>query len=646
MNNPLMNKTSAFNNLKTSRLSFRYILLVISFLFLLLVPLFFILDSDNEVLACKKSGKGTGNYNCCNRERRRRKMPQCGTYNGRVYGHAETSWGIGSFCSRGRVNFDPIFPNQGETRSWICTLTDRRVSCSARRLEDTDQPPRCGTLHESKFTPEISTWPSQDFCAVGIAYYLDDRVDPLFPGVDERVDWECRRGEEKTDCWAQREEPPPPPPECGSLGDPEPLSCFYGSVEGRYYLPSQKEWPGDNFCNVGTVKPAPPPEPTFPDPQPKVKETAWGYSPWECCVEDDCIPCVACRCVAPEIGPACGYYDQEVYQGHTQYGENGGEMPDYWPNGLGWPLGEAKEYFCLSGDIDAPGKPLNVIPSIPVWPTGTEASESTWGCLKDGRREICTAARTPEGFVPPSPWISTRGGLVHVEGDIKMSILSVVYSSSLYRNAVSFASNEETSLSTELLTSAVEINDGNLGWLNQIYRLSNYSKRINYGWYDVLLSRAQIRDPHKTSWSILESASDLNICKEDQHIYFVEEDLVVNPGVFKDFGGVNDSYGCIFVAKQDVIIDSSLTADGFATVRGFFISDGIIYLGGKENLSKKGLVVLGGLFTNKSIELNIASGLSTLKTPSAFISHDARYLDLARKVFGSVGYVRDVGFKE
>jgi hypothetical protein len=90
-------------------------------------------------------------------------------------------------------------------------------------------------------------------------------------------------------------------------------------------------------------------------------------------------------------------------------------------------------------------------------------------------------------------------------------------------------------------------------------------------------------------------------------------------------------------------------------VRGFFVVDGEVNIefGDKDREIRDGLKVVGGIFStggNPSFRLRRSLQLKdNLLYPTVVIFHDARYMDIARRVFGNTfgtGEIRDIGLKE
>ncbi len=439
----------------------------------------------------------------------------------------------------------------------------------------------------------------------------------------------------------------------------EPL-C--GSFHQNEYSSADTTWPeiGEtSFCAQGEFRDDVLLQPQYP---------AIGSSTeWKCFGEDGShVLCEAKRLEASSI-PQCGTYHRRNYPAQVEgcainvaaYGEAWGYR---WPD-VCWELHpsrgagsfcEAPAYPVVS---NAPNLLLQTnLPEFP-YPVPPPGNKTRWYC-SDGENvssEECYATR---GLA--KPWIATRGGLVHVGGDLGLDMRSLLYSDVLS----SPFGDDKTSISSELLTSLGSLHPGGddrrelfYGFTDHLYTLGDYTKQISNSWYERLLSRAQLRDPHEVNWSILEVGA-IPDCETRAHIYFVPENLEVDPEIYKNFGSDSDTNGCIFIVKGDVNIGEGIfkSNDGidYDIVRGFFVVDGKVTIEKDSQevevfLYRDGLKIVGGLFATgggTSIALERDLGMHNLDYPALVIFHDAKYLDLARKVFGSVGYIRDVGFKE
>ncbi len=103
---------------------------------------------------------------------------------------------------------------------------------------------------------------------------------------------------------------------------------------------------------------------------------------------------------------------------------------------------------------------------------------------------------------------------------------------------------------------------------------------------------------------------------------------------------------------DEIVIEPELAYD---IVRGFFVVDGEVNIefGDKDREIRDGLKVVGGIFStggNPSFRLRRSLQLKdNLLYPTVVIFHDARYMDIARRVLGNTfgtGEIRDIGLKE
>jgi hypothetical protein len=276
----------------------------------------------------------------------------------------------------------------------------------------------------------------------------------------------------------------------------------------------------------------------------------------------------------------------------------------------------------------------------------------------------CNFASSVSSIDLGSPWIATRGGLMYSQGDINLAMKQSLYGEIL---GILEEDDELTALSTELASSGGGFSDDILGNTAYVYTLPEYNDNNTSSWYEVLSRRALARDPEGLNWSVIRDVSEdeinLEVCKTNQHVYFIDGSFEVDPAEFEDLAleGVN---GCVFVASGNITItegeDKSVingldyTVD-YDIVRGFFIADGFINIPfvDEDKEVRDGLKVIGGLFASggdPSIRLGRSLQLrDNLKYPTLIIFHDARYLDIGRAhlgdTFGS-GYIRDLGFRE
>lgn len=261
-----------------------------------------------------------------------------------------------------------------------------------------------------------------------------------------------------------------------------------------------------------------------------------------------------------------------------------------------------------------------------------------------------------------SPWIATRGGFVHSGGSIELAIKQALYSLIL-----DYETDEQTSLSTELVTSGSSTLSGFSESVHPFYSVLPYTDNLTHGWYDILLRRANARDPEKGFWAEVSSSQDvdLTLCENSPHVYFVDGSLDVDPSDYEVLAQ-GDLHGCIFVVSGDINIwdgehksvdvDASLEdySPLYDIVRGYFISDSSInikFVDGDKDV-RDGLKVIGGLFAtggDTSIKLSRSLQLrDNLLFPTLIVFHDNRYMDIGRKVLGDTfggGYIHDIGLK-
>ncbi len=468
--------------------------------------------------------------------------------------------------------------------------------------------------------------------------------------ADPRFTISTTRAQSTTTTWS-----PPPPNGNGTTTTPRRTTTTSrpapsprcGSHHGQTFPYTRTSWPSGSFCSRGSARPS---SPGFP--------SLGGRTSWSCRNVDGVqVSCWARR--NPPPPPTCGTNSMTFEATDTDWPEDG--------------------TFCGRGTSDPEASELE-------FPRAGETTNWTCSYFDEFNDPVdCEAKR----LLPPS-WISTRGGLFHVEGSSFLEMQSTLYSkfkppgdsppsrSRGYLPPLSIRGmsvmpmpgtdielidvGEKTSLSSELLTLTSDTLPS-VGWKEKVYKLLNYSKRINVPWYGILLNRAQVRDPSGSLWSEVEGSNlDLNICKNNRHVYFVNGDLEVNPLDYEDLGleGIN---GCIFVVKGNVTIDSGdyksegmdetdfYSAPGYDLVRGFFLVDGVIdipFVDGDEDL-RDGLKVVGGLFAtggDSSINLGRCLYIHNHKFPALIVFHDVRYSNLAREVFGNISYIRDIGFIE
>lgn len=289
--------------------------------------------------------------------------------------------------------------------------------------------------------------------------------------------------------------------------------------------------------------------------------------------------------------------------------------------------------------------------------------------------EACNYASQQGKIQLGSPWIATRGGLVYSGGDINLAIKQSFYGDIIsldfqeYPKYPYISEDELTSITSELIAASGVYGFASLGFISEEkkypYDLDEYEKSVNHSWYEALLSLANSRDPERQIWRIVEDAEDedfnLRICRTNQFVYFVENDLQIDPMFYENLA-LNDLGGCIFVVKGDINISggsfkSQPNFIRYDILRGFFVADGVIDIEfADEEGIRDGLKVVGGLFATggESGEPSIKLGRSlqlrdNLQYPSLILFYDARYMDTAKKVFGdTLGgvYVRDIGLKE
>jgi hypothetical protein len=276
----------------------------------------------------------------------------------------------------------------------------------------------------------------------------------------------------------------------------------------------------------------------------------------------------------------------------------------------------------------------------------------------------CNYNNTNDPLELGTPWIATRGGLVHSGLDIGIPVKKSLYLE-IIPSLLSLG-DERTSLSTELVTSGggISVEDDNF------YRILNYSKRLTRSWSPIFQARLESRNPERSSWSFVEQTGEEAVqipkaelesnCESGQHIYFVSGNLEVKPDEY-ELGSPMDVSGCIFIVSGDLTISEGeyksegLDVPAYDLVRGYFMVDGEIEIPfvDRDKGVRDGLKVIGGLFATggeKSVKLGRSLQLKdNLLYPTLIVFHDARYLDIGRNLLGDTfggGYVRDVGFIE
>jgi hypothetical protein len=276
----------------------------------------------------------------------------------------------------------------------------------------------------------------------------------------------------------------------------------------------------------------------------------------------------------------------------------------------------------------------------------------------------CNYNNTNDPLELGTPWIATRGGLVHSGLDIGIPVKKSLYLE-IIPSLLSLG-DERTSLSTELVTSGggISVEDDNF------YRILNYSKRLTRSWSPIFQARLESRNPERSSWSFVEQTGEEAVqipkaelesnCENSQHVYFVSGNLEVKPDEY-ELGSPMDVSGCIFIVSGGLTISEGeyksegLDIPAYDLVRGYFMVDGEIDIPfvDRDKGVRDGLKVIGGLFATggeKSVKLGRSLQLKdNLLYPTLIVFHDARYLDIGRNLLGDTfggGYVRDVGFIE
>ena len=134
-------------------------------------------------------------------------------------------------------------------------------------FESIQPPASCGELDGMVFPPNQETWPSEDFCSSG----KPEPSNPQFPSPGGKTEWECvGSNNQKVSCQATRE------------SAPEPTKPVCGDLHTREFSRSEKDWPSEDFCFLGS------PEPTSPV-FPKEGET----TNWDCKLEGSSVSCWA-----------------------------------------------------------------------------------------------------------------------------------------------------------------------------------------------------------------------------------------------------------------------------------------------------------------------------------------------------------------
>ena len=498
---------------------------------------------------------------------------------------------------------------------------------------------KCGHFHKNVYKHNESSWPkitSTSFCSQGKLHdnYLPQ---PQYPDRGSSTTWKCINSqapdypsfdEMTEENWENL------------IGSDDNLDwkdvfewveCEEGEEGGEYVL----KWDKDDFEDyIDSITP-----------------------------EASIVTCIASR-EAPgqQTEAACGTYHGRLYPGFVDCSFVGeGFEGIRWADNCWTKHPSGSGTFCASGTPQPKSNPDFPFPG----------SHTTWYCV-DGSSvsNQCHAHRDMA-----KPWISTQGGLVHIEGGIGLDEMkSLLYKDILHQTIVT--EGNKTSLSSELLTSSSTLPQGGrldstgaLGWEREIYTLGNYNKstqiQINRSFYELLLIRAEALDPSRKLWSSVnqEGELDLDRCQDgNNHIYFIDlPNFEVDPAVYKNLGN-GGTDGCIFIVKNNMTItEGDYVSEGMESVqydivRGFFLVDGVITIkkDGEDDAFagydlKDGLKVIGGLFATggeQSIIIERSLGVYNLYAPTVILFHDARYLEIARKALGDVGYIRDIGFKE
>jgi hypothetical protein len=156
----------------------------------------------------------------------------------------------------------------------------------------------------------------------------------------------------------------------------------------------------------------------------------------------------------------------------------------------------------------------------------------------------------------------------------------------------------------------------------------------------------------------------LEVCKNKIHVYFVDNDLTVDPEAYEDLAPIGGVLGCIFIVKGDITITEGIHKSGingseytvgYDILRGYFIADGEINIQfvDEDKDVRDGLKVVGGLFASggsPSIRLGRSLQLrDNLRFPTLIVFHDARYFNIGRQILGDTfgsGYIQDIGLKD
>jgi hypothetical protein len=336
-----------------------------------------------------------------------------------------------------------------------------------------------------------------------------------------------------------------------------------------------------------------------------------------------------------------------------------------------------------------------------------EVGENEMGTLSfdvSAQDNACNMEDSGNQITLDSPWLITRGGLVHTQGSPDIDVKALGSTGPLSNEFLEYPfdiQKQEVGLSSELLSSGREINFEHLPFASTTgaHSIENYSDNNSQQWYRDLKNSAEgniIRDPSSVAYvnnfvgtisgdlsnvtngttscnsapnCMISTTGDLSLtiptgtiaCNKPTAI-FVNGNLTINT----DITSTGVTNGCIFIVSGNVVIEGSTYKSAGSTypkydlIDAFIIADGDIHVREADldpNLQfRDGLKVRGGLLSfgpgngpdgqslifERSLKLNDNS-----LYPAEVIHHDPKYFKIAEDIFGGNGstFKKEIGFK-
>ncbi|MHC1716777.1 MAG: LamG domain-containing protein [Candidatus Dojkabacteria bacterium] len=271
------------------------------------------------------------------------------------------------------------------------------------------------------------------------------------------------------------------------------------------------------------------------------------------------------------------------------------------------------------------------------------------------------------------PWYATQGGSLYSKGYLGIGSKSTPsdIDTSIFRN---FSAPLQMDQGTELLSARNQIIDNLLYPESKAVRASSIydsNEKKNF-WFthltrkldvqkDTLKNITAVSQCASSEQCLLYSTGDVNIPQNStcngMVLVVSEGDISITPNLESG----NDSSGCIFLAKGDILVKSGTYKSSVGNVRydyidGFLMAENKIEIeyADADKLVRDGLELRGGLvglgrdlIRQPGVDIKRDLRLYNYSYPTLVVTHDPRYAKISETFFGTevALYKQEIGFK-